>query len=103
MCAEKGNKTGEISEKKFFEKWLRKLELFSLEENQGGPHCPLDHLRGGCSEVGIRPFCHVSSEKMRGNGPKPHKKMFRLDTRFFFLLIEGAVKHWNKLSRDMVQ
>lgn len=52
--------------------------------------------------MGIRVFGHVSSEKMRENGPKVHKKKIRFDIRIFFFT-EKAVKHCNKLPRVMVE
>lgn len=57
-------------------------------------------LKGGCSEVGIGLFCHVSSEWTRRNGLKLHQRRYSLDLRIF--LNERVLRNWKKLLRGVM-
>lgn len=57
-----------------------------------------NYLIRGCSKVGIGVFCHVSIERMRGNGLK-----LRLGRSRKQNFTERVVRHWNKLSREVVE
>lgn len=60
------------------------------------------YQKGGCSEVGIGLFCHLSSERTKGNGLKLHQGLFTLNIRKI-CSTERVVRPWNKVPRSVVE
>jgi len=86
-----------------YEERLKNLGLFSLEKRRlwGNFIAAFQYLKGAYKKDGEKPFSRACCNRTRGNSFKLKKGRLRLDIKKKFSMMR-VVKHWNRLSREVV-